>query len=215
MTFTHAQVSEVVKSYGLAGVQHWENVPEGIRKRIRALGITPEVRPFELEKWFTKVSKSGSSSGPIFVPTPQPQDSNCKAAFFVPEWKDEKLKITLLVWLDTGGPNGETIGFRIEQADEQTAHAYPHLQLTTKLKAPSHTTTLAKSSKWVPDSYPAFPTRCLRNIDPFLCMLAALHGYGKAEPAKYALQVIKEALRGTMARRVQAVGHALEKYALG
>jgi hypothetical protein len=216
MTFSHEQVSEVVKSYGLAGIQHWDkSIPEGTRKRIRALGIYPEVQTVQLERWFAKVSRSGSSGTPIFIPTPKPQDDNCKIAFFVPEWKDKKLKITLLVWLDIGESSGETIAFRIEQADEKSSHSYPHLQLTRAVRSPSHDTTLGRINKWVPDSYPAFPTRCLRNIDPFLCMLAALHGYGKEEPARYALQVIRDALSGNMARRVQAVGDALAKYALG
>jgi hypothetical protein len=122
-----------------------------------------------------------------FLPLPPPLKDDPDSfflAFFRPRFvlNDQVVsECDIDLWLFSGHKSRKSFGMRFERGRQgHDTHAYPHLQFTRKFEGHLVTTDLPSE---LPNSYPAFPTRCRAPGDTWLAMLVSLYGLSDKDRA--------------------------------
>ncbi len=161
-----------------------------------AVGETVAESKRRASLWARRIRSSVSHSQT--VTTPQPGGKEVEIGFFLPRFRfasANRFSCNFCLFLWRGWNNsraGKVSSYRLEVADSEGAHSYPHVQLSRTVRNPDFKT---DAEGWWSDSYPAFPLLANSPTGMFLALVTALHGYDRKNTASHAPGIIQSSMQ--------------------
>jgi hypothetical protein len=173
---------ELMTLYAKLGIADWIKTSSDIKNRAnRCLGNRIAENIGAAAQTLSKPFSQNGAGSFLFIPMPNlPQripSGGVECSFFCPmqEWVDGERVARVSFDLFMLVTDMKCLAFRLEPGHVgDSSHDYCHLQFNRRMLAKNMG---AETRPWMPDSYPAFPTRTKDPIELFLFMATSVHGH--------------------------------------
>jgi hypothetical protein len=200
-------LEDLLRYYSDWGLADWSKKARGTLKMDANACLRNKIaeNPRRVKETLTTRFDGTNADKLYFIPMPDhPSSRDFVHSFFVPiRGEDDDMAFDL--FLLAQGMNG--LAFRFESANptrEGETHDYAHVQMCRRMLRNSLS---VKTLNWVPEHYPAFPTRASSSAETFLTMATAVHG--RSNGLVYVLEEIGRKGRALLAQKYIHLLHSM------